>query len=100
MKALIAIKVTEPANFDEILNSREYSTLRMYLSSFSKTTKGEFISAASVVKHDEGKYTIDKEDIDFKLTLLDWGFNEPEEADKFYNIYHNIHWNMRVLCEI
>lgn len=98
MKALVKVTITAPANMDAVL--KKYTSLRMYLSDFKRTPDGGFISEAEVDKVGD-KHKIQKDELELRLTLLDWGFNEQEEADEFYKEYPNgFQWNLTVLCEI
>ena len=67
-KVLLKVMVT---NLDIDVAMRKYSTLRMYLSHFTRTSDGGFISTAV-----EGEGTLDSTTIDVRNVLLDWSFNE------------------------
>ena len=69
-KILLKVMVT---NLDIDVAMRKYSTLRMYLSHFTRTSDGGFISTAEII---EGGGTIDDTTIDVRNALLDWSFNE------------------------
>ena len=74
MKVLLALTVT---NLDEAF--KKYTSLRRYMSDFKKTTTGEWISEANVIKNENGKYVFPNnytDDVDLFLALFDWGFNE------------------------
>ena len=69
-KILLKVMVT---NLDIDVAMRKYSTLRMYLSHFTRTSDGGFISTAEII---EGEDTLDGTTIDVRNALLDWSFNE------------------------
>lgn len=74
MKALLALTVT---NLDEAF--KKYPSLRMYISDFKKTTTGEWIPEANVIKNDNGKCVFPGKytnEVDLFLALFDWCFNE------------------------
>ena len=69
-KVLLKVMVT---NLDIDVAMRKYSTLRMYLSHFTRTSDGGFISTAEIIKE---KDALDSTTIDVRNALLDWSFNE------------------------
>lgn len=99
MRALVKVLITSPANIDEEL--KKCDTLRMYLGWFKRTSDGGFISEADVVKL-EGKYKFkDKDSLDLRASLLDWGFNEHEDAGRFFAEHpEGFKWNCIFLCAI
>ena len=116
MRALVKVTITSPANIDEVMN--KYPTLRMYLDEYKRASDGGFISEARVIKNLNGTYEFEEKDaLDLKLGLLDWGFNEmsvycgdnakgepkfkPGDAKKFYDEFPaGFRWYCTVLCEI
>ena len=85
-KVLLKVMVTN-LNIDVAM--RKYSTLRMYLSHFTRTSDGGFISTAEII---EGEDTLDSTTIDVRNVLFDWSFNETsqhigddENGDPIYN---------------
>lgn len=71
-KVLLKVMVT---NLDIDVAMRKYSTLRMYLSHFTRTSDGGFISTAEII---EEKDALDSTTINVRNALLDWSFNEAD----------------------
>ena len=72
-KILLKVMVT---NLDIDIAMRKYSTLRMYLSHFTRTSDGGFISTAEII---EGEDALDDTTIDIRNALFDWSFNETSQ---------------------
>lgn len=68
-KILLKVMIT---NLDIDVAMRKYSTLRIYLSHFTRTSDSGFISTAEIIEED----TLDSTTIDVRNVLLDWSFNE------------------------
>lgn len=116
MQALVKVTMISPSNIDEML--KKYATLRMYLSGFQRTADGGFISKAEVFKKPSGGYVLkDRESLDLRLSLLDWGFNEEAvfvgmdsdgnpihefgDAHHFYEeCPEGFKWSLQFLCAI
>ena len=69
-KILLKVMVT---NLDIDVAMRKYSTLRMYLSHFTRTSDGRFISTAEIIEEED---VLDDTTVDIRNTILDWSFNE------------------------
>ena len=69
-KILLKVMVT---NLDIDVAMRKYSTLRMYLSHFTRTSDGGFISTAEIIEEED---VLDDTTVDIRNTILDWSFNE------------------------
>lgn len=72
MKKQILLKVTI-TNLDIDVLMQKYASLRLYLSNFTRTTDGGFISKAETIEDED---TLDRTTIDLRNAILDWSCNE------------------------
>lgn len=114
MKKQILLKVTI-TNLDIDILMQKYASLRIYLSNFTRTADGGFISNAETV---EDKDTLDGTTIDLRNAILDWSCNEAGQysgkddengnpiyedgdANKFFNTYPDgFKFKFCRLCEL
>ena len=110
----ILLKVTI-TNLDIDVLMQKYASLRIYLSNFTRTADGGFISNAETV---EGTDVLDKATIDLRNAILDWSFNEAGQysgkddengnpiyedgdANKFFNTHPDgFKFKFCKLCEL
>ena len=78
MKKQILLKVTI-TNLDIDVLMQKYASLRIYLSNFTRTTDGGFISNAETIEDED---TLDGTTIDLRNALLDWSFNENYDFER------------------
>lgn len=85
MKTKILVKVTitvdEDFNFSEFYNNN--FMFRTYLDPFIRVDENCFISKALL--NENG--SVDKDELDIRLSLFDWAFNVPEESESFFNAH-------------
>lgn len=112
MKKQILLKITI-TNLDIDVLMQKYSSLRMYLSNFTRTTDEGFISNAETVEDED---TLDGTTIDLRNAILDWSFNEAGQysgkddgnpiyedgdANKFFNTHPDgFKFKFCRLCEL
>lgn len=112
MKKQILLKVTI-TNLDINVLMQKYASLRIYLSNFTRTADGGFISNAETTEEED---TLDT--IDLRNALLDWSFNEAGQysgkddengnpiyedgdANKFFNAHPDgFKFKFCKLCEL
>lgn len=90
MKVEVLLKVNiYNLNINSLL--KEYPTLRMYLSCFTRTKDGMFISPAELIRVEKKEDTVDPDSVDLRNALLDWCFNENYDFEREHPTEGKIH---------
>ena len=87
------------SNIDDAI--KEFPTLRTYLQGFKRTRSGMFISEAEVSRENNKEDIVLKDSIKLRNALLDWSFNEDEDANKFFSKHHEgFHFKCYRICDL